>query len=111
MQIDAFGRLLDTEAPETVDCTACGGTAEYLSSAWQGKGVAYHNYQCRDDGCPTGGTIVTHESTENRRVGPVFRAPRTHEPVRRDDHPADVVVRADYDHEREQAAEAREVQA
>lgn len=74
MQIDAFGHVFDTEAPETVDCTACGGTGEYLSSAWQGEGVAHHHYQCRDDDCPAGGTIVEHERghRRDRRVGPVF---------------------------------------
>jgi hypothetical protein len=72
MQIDAFGRVFDSEAPETVDCTACGGTAEYLSSAWQGEGIAYHNYQCHADNCPAGGTLVEHERGHDRRVGPVF---------------------------------------
>jgi hypothetical protein len=109
MRLDAWGHVIDPDAPETVRCTVCDGRAERLSSAWQGEGIVYHNYQCRDDGCPAGGTIVTHESAENRRVGPVFRAPRTHEPVRRDDHPADVAVRGD--HERGEVGEAREVQA
>jgi hypothetical protein len=72
MQIDAFGRVFDTEAPETVHCTACGGTAEYLSSVWQGEGIAYHNYQCRAEDCPAGGAIVEHERGRDRRVGPVF---------------------------------------
>jgi hypothetical protein len=72
MQIDAFGRLLDIDAPETVDCTACGGTAEYLSSAWQGEGIAYHHYQCCAEGCSAGGAIVEHESGHDRCVGPVF---------------------------------------
>jgi hypothetical protein len=107
MEIDVFGRVIDPDAPATVSCTACDGRAERLSNAWQGEGIVYHNYQCRDDGCPAGGTIVTHESAENRRVGPVFRAPRTHEPVRRDDHPASGTVRAEH----EQAAEGREVEA
>jgi hypothetical protein len=72
MQIDVFGRLLDFDVPETVSCFACDGCAEQLSSTWQGEGVAYHNYQCRADGCPAGGTIVEHENDTNRRVGPVF---------------------------------------
>jgi hypothetical protein len=72
MQTDIWGRLLDIDAPETVGCTACGGHAERLSSAWQGEGIAYHNYQCRADDCPAGGTIVEHENGDERRVGPVF---------------------------------------
>jgi hypothetical protein len=72
MQIDAFGRLLDVDAPETVRCTACDGHAERLSSAWQGEGIAYHNYQCRDDDCPAAGTLIEHERGHDRRVGPVF---------------------------------------
>jgi hypothetical protein len=72
MRLDAFGHVFDIDAPETVDCTACGGTGEYLSSAWQGKGVAYHNYQCRAEDCPAGGAIVEHDDGDERRVGPVF---------------------------------------
>jgi hypothetical protein len=72
MQTDAFGRLLDIEAPKTVRCAACHARAERLSSAWQGEGVAYHHYQCRTESCPAGGTIVEHENADNHRVGPVF---------------------------------------
>jgi hypothetical protein len=72
MQTDAFGRLLDIDPPEAVQCAACHGHAERLSSAWQGEGIAHHNYQCRAEGCPAGGTIVEHENDTNRRVGPVF---------------------------------------
>jgi hypothetical protein len=72
MQTDIWGRLLDIDPPETVRCTACDGPAERLSSAWQSEGIAYHNYQCRAEGCPAGGTIVEHESGDERRVGPVF---------------------------------------
>ena len=72
MQIDAWGRLLDIDAPETVSCTTCDGRAERLSSAYQDEGIAYHNYRCRADSCPAGGTIVERESDEYRRVGPVF---------------------------------------
>jgi hypothetical protein len=72
LQTDIWGRLLDIDAPETVGCAACDGCAERLSSAWQGEGVAYHNYQCSADGCPAGGTIVEHENGDERRVGPVF---------------------------------------
>jgi hypothetical protein len=72
MQTDIWGRLLDIDAPGTVGCAACGGPAKRLSSAWQGEGVAYHNYQCRTDDCPAGGTIVEHENGDERRVGPVF---------------------------------------
>jgi hypothetical protein len=72
MQTDIWGRLLDIDAPETVGCTACDGHAERLSSAWQGEGIAYHNYRCRADDCPAGGTIVEHETGDERRVGPVF---------------------------------------
>jgi hypothetical protein len=106
MQTDAFGRPLDPDAPQTVGCTACDGRAERLSSAWQGEGVVYHHYRCRADGCPAGGTIVEHENGGKRRVGPVFRAPRSHNPAYRDDHPADGGILAD---EREQAAETPEV--
>lgn len=72
MQIDAFGQLLDTDVPETTQCAVCRGTAERLSSAWQGEGIAYHNYQCRSERCPAAGTIVEHENSENHHVGPVF---------------------------------------
>ena len=72
MRLDAAGRLLEISVPTAVGCTACDGHAERLSSAWQGDGVAYHNYRCRADDCPAGGTIVEHENNTNRRVGPVF---------------------------------------
>ena len=72
MRLDTAGRLLDVNAPETVRCAACHVPAERLSSTWQGEGVAYHNYQCRADDCPAGGTIVEHDNDTNRRVGPVF---------------------------------------
>ncbi|HET7324372.1 MAG TPA: hypothetical protein VFJ06_08580 [Halococcus sp.] len=72
MRLDAAGRLLTINAPEAVGCTACDGYAERLSSAWQGEGIAYHNYQCSAKGCPAGGTIIERENGEKRRVGPVF---------------------------------------
>jgi hypothetical protein len=72
MRIDAFGQVADADAPETVKCTVCRGTAERLSSAWQGEGIAYHNYQCRTERCPAAGTIIEHESGERQQVGPVF---------------------------------------
>ena len=72
MRLDAAGRFLEINVPTTVGCTACDGHAERLSSAWQGDGIAYHNYRCRAEGCPAGGTIVEHENDTNRRVGPVF---------------------------------------
>jgi hypothetical protein len=72
MQTDAFGRLLDIDAPESVTCSACDGSAERLSSAFQGGGVAYHHYRCRDDDCPAAGSIVEHDSGDRQRVGPVF---------------------------------------
>ena len=72
MQIDAWGRLLNVDVPKTINCTACDGRAERLSSAYQGEGIAYHNYCCQAEGCPAGGTIVEHENDTNRRVGPVF---------------------------------------
>ena len=75
MQTDAFGRLLDVDAPEAVTCSACNGSAERLSSAWQTEGTAYHHYRCRADGCPASGTIVEHEHGINHRVGPVFGDP------------------------------------
>ena len=75
MQIDAFGRVVDADVPETVQCPVCHGTAEQLSSAWQGEGIAYHNYQCRADDCPATGTIVEHDSGEQRPVGPAFGDP------------------------------------
>jgi hypothetical protein len=96
MQTDIFGRLLDIDTPEAVQCAACDGHAERLSSAWQGEGIAYHNYQCRAEGCPAGGTIVEHESGECHRVGPVFGS-------------RDLAVRlATHDHP-DVPAEAREV--
>jgi hypothetical protein len=72
MRPDAFGQVADADAPETARCAVCRGTAEHLSSAWQGEGIAYHNYQCRTDRCPAAGTLIEHESTESQRVGPVF---------------------------------------
>jgi|AntDeeMetagen134_2_1112570.scaffolds.fasta_scaffold00268_13 hypothetical protein len=72
MQTDAFGRLLDIDAPESVQCAACHGRAERLSSAFKGQGIAHHNYRCRNDGCPAGGTIIEHERGGDHRVGPVF---------------------------------------
>jgi hypothetical protein len=72
MQTDAFGLILDTDTPETVSCSACDGHAKRLSSAWQGEDIAYHNYQCRTEGCPAAGTIVEHDDADNYRVGPVF---------------------------------------
>jgi hypothetical protein len=72
MQIDAFGQVADADAPETTQCAVCRGTATHLSSAWQGEGIAYHNYQCQTDRCPAAGTIIEHESGERQRVGPVF---------------------------------------
>jgi hypothetical protein len=72
MRPDAFGQVIDADAPETVRCAVCRGTAEHQSSAWQGEGIAYHNYQCRTDRCPAAGTIIEHESGERKQVGPVF---------------------------------------
>ena len=72
MQLDAFGRLLDSSVSETSKCAICHGTAERLSSAWQGEGIAYHNYQCRTERCPAAGTIVEHDSGERKQIGPVF---------------------------------------
>jgi hypothetical protein len=72
MQTDAFGQVADADAPETTQCAVCRGTAEHLSSAWQGEGIAYHNYQCRTDRCPAAGTLIEHESGEHKRVGPIF---------------------------------------
>jgi hypothetical protein len=72
MQTDAFGQVTNADAPETVRCAVCRGTAEHLSSAWQGEGIAYHNYQCRTDGCPAAGTLIEHESGKRQRVGPIF---------------------------------------
>ena len=72
MQTDAFGQVADPNAPETTQCAVCRGTAEHLSSAWQGEGIAYHNYQCRTDRCPAAGTLIEHESSEHKRVGPIF---------------------------------------
>jgi hypothetical protein len=52
-----------------------------------------------------GTTIVGHE-TDERRVGPVFRPPRTYYAVRRDDHPtANTALRAENEHECEKPAE------
>ena len=72
MQIDAFGQVIDADAPETIQCAICRGTAERLSSAWQGEGIAYHNYQCRTERCPAAGTLVEHDSGEYTQIGPVF---------------------------------------
>ena len=72
MRLDAAGRLIEISVPEAVGCTACDGRADRLSTTWQGEGIAYHNYRCRTDDCPAGGTIVEHENDTNRRVGPVF---------------------------------------
>ena len=72
MQTDAFGQVANPNAPETTQCAVCRGTAEHLSSAWQGEGIAYHNYQCRTDRCPAAGTLIEHESGERQRAGPVF---------------------------------------
>ena len=72
MRLDAAGRLLDVNAPETVRCAACNDRAERLSSAFQGEGVAYHNYRCCTGKCPAGGTIVEHETGDRHRIGPVF---------------------------------------
>jgi hypothetical protein len=72
MQVDAFGHFLDIDVPETVRCAVCQDFAERLSSAWQGEGSAYHNYRCRADDCPAGGTIIEYETGERHRIGPVF---------------------------------------
>lgn len=72
MRPDALGQVADADAPETTQCAVCRGTAERLSSAWQGEGIAYHNYQCRTERCPAAGTIIEHESGEHQRVGPIF---------------------------------------
>jgi hypothetical protein len=72
MRPDALGQVADADAPETTQCAVCRGTAERLSSAWQGEGTAYHNYQCRTERCPAAGTITEHESGELQRVGPIF---------------------------------------
>ena len=72
MRIDAFGRIVDADTPETIQCAVCRGTADRLSSVWQGEGTAYHNYQCQAEGCPAAGTIVEHNSGGYRRIGPVF---------------------------------------
>jgi hypothetical protein len=72
MRPDAFGQVADADAPETTQCAVCRGTAERLSSAWQGEGIAYHNYQCRTERCPAAGTLIEHENGDHQRVGPVF---------------------------------------
>lgn len=72
MRTDAFGRIPDPVTPKTIQCTVCRGTAERLSSAWQGEGITYHNYQCQTKRCPAAGTLVEYESGERKRVGPVF---------------------------------------
>ena len=107
MRLDAAGRLIEIRAPETVNCTACDGCAERLSSAYQSRGLAYHHYRCRDDDCPAGGTIIEHETGDHRRVGAVFRPPRTHCPTRRPDHSASVTHEPD----RESAEKSLKVNA
>lgn len=72
MLTDAFGRLLDVDAPESVECGGCRARAERLSSAFKGQGITHHNYRCCAEGCPAGGTIVEHDRGVNHRVGPVF---------------------------------------
>jgi hypothetical protein len=72
MRPDAFGQVVDADAPETTQCAVCRGTAEHQSSAWQGEGTAYHNYHCRTERCPAAGTIIEHESGERKQTGPVF---------------------------------------
>ena len=72
MQPDVLGQVADANAPETTQCAVCRGSAEHLSSAWQGEGTAYHNYQCQTDSCPAAGTLIEHESGEDHRIGPVF---------------------------------------
>lgn len=72
MRTGAFEQVADADAPETTQCAVCRGTAAHLSSAWQGEGIAYHNYQCRTECCPAAGTLIEHESGERKRVGPVF---------------------------------------
>jgi hypothetical protein len=98
MRLDAFGQVIDPDAPETVCCTACDGHAEHLSSAWQGEGIAYHNYQCRAEGCPAGGTIVERDDGDEQRVGPVFGD-------------RDLAVRLAIREHSDAPAEAREVRA
>ena len=72
MRIDAWGNLHNVDAPETAQCAVCRGTAEHTSSAWQGEGIAYHNYQCRTDDCPAAGTLIERESGEHHCAGLVF---------------------------------------
>jgi hypothetical protein len=72
MRPDAFGQVIDADAPEAAQCAVYRGTAEHQSSAWQGEGTAYHNYQCGTECCPAGGAIVEHEDGDHHRVGPVF---------------------------------------
>ena len=71
MRLDAAGRLLDVDAPDELDCRACGGRAARQTSAYQGQGVVYHHYRCRAT-CPAGGVIVEHDGDKRHRVGPVF---------------------------------------
>ena len=111
MRLDAAGRLIEIRAPETVNCTACDGCAERLSSAYQSRGLAYHHYRCRDDDCPAGGTIVEYENGDRRRVGPVFRPPRTHRPTRRPDHPASVTREFEHQPDRESTKKSLRVNA
>lgn len=105
MRLDASGRLLEINVPQTVSCTACDGPAERLSSSPQAKGIAYHNYRCRANSCPAGGTIVEHKSGGPRCVGPVFQAPRTYRPPRRSDHPASGALEDEHQPDDDQPAE------
>lgn len=72
MRTGAFGKIPAPDTPETTQCAVCRGTAERLSSVWQGEGTAYHNYQCRTDHCPAAGTLIEHEHDEQEQVGPLF---------------------------------------
>ena len=87
MRPDAFGQVADADAPETIRCAVCRGTAEHLSSAWQGEGIAYHNYQCRTERCPAAGTLIEHVSGERQRVGPLFGDPDLAVPLATREHP------------------------
>ena len=87
MRPDALRQVADADAPETVRCAVCRGTAECKSSAWQGEGTAYHNYHCRTESCPATGTIIEHESAENQSVGPVFGDPDLAVRLATRDHP------------------------
>jgi hypothetical protein len=72
IQVDAVGQVIGPNVPKTDSCSVCHGHAKRLSSAWQGEGIAYHNYRCRTEECPAGGTIIEHDDGDNHRVGPVF---------------------------------------